>query len=155
MSILVASTQPIGTRRRVFGVILLAVISIFALRLVQLQVIEGGKYRLQADAQGIKKMTIQPVRGAMYDRNGYVVVGSDGSHSLYVTPNKFDARSRALVSAIVGIDTAEIVKLTTKYRINEYTPTRILRDIDDTTWAKLNEFYYEIDGVDLENDRTQ
>lgn len=152
MNVLVATTQPLSTRRRLFGLILLAVIGIFTLRLVQLQVIEGSEYRLQADAQGIKKMTIQPVRGAMYDRNGYVVVGSDGSHSLYITPNKFDDRSRLLVADMLGTDTAEINKLVARYKTNEYTPVRIVRDIDDTTWARLNEFYYDLDGVDLENE---
>ena len=147
-----SDSQLFTLRRNIFLVILSTVFILFTGRLIQLQIVQGSQYRLQADAQGIKKMTIQPVRGALYDRNGYVVVASEGSHSLYVTPNKFDQKSKQLISNIVDIDTAEITKLIDKYKVNPYTPTRILRDIDDTTWAKLNEFYYELGGTELENE---
>ena len=139
-------------RRNVFLVILAAVVLLFTGRLFQLQIVQGSQYRLQADAQGIKKMTIQPVRGAVYDRNGYVIVASQGSHSLYVTPNTFDWKSKQLIAKVVGIDTAEITRLIDRYKVNPYTPVRILRDIDDTTWAKLNEFYYLFGGTELENE---
>ena len=139
-------------RRNIFLTILALMFLVFTGRLIQLQIIQGSQYRLQADAQGIKKMTIQPVRGALYDRNGYVIVASEGSHSLYVTPNKFDQQSKELIAGIVGVDTSEITKLIDRYKVNPYSPVRILRDIDDTTWAKLNEFYYELGGTELENE---
>ena len=152
MSLVLDNDSSLQTRKTVFTVLLGVVLLLFAGRLVQLQIVEGGKYRLQADAQGIKKMTIQPVRGAFYDRNGYVVVGSDGSHTVYVTPNRFDDRSKELLAEIVGITTNEIDSLVKRYGTNDYTPARILRDINDTTWAKLNEYYYELGGVELENE---
>ena len=146
------SSDSLRTRKNVFLVLLVAVLGVFGARLVQLQIIEGGKYRLQADAQGIKRMTIQPVRGAFYDRNGYVVVGSDGSHTVYVTPNKFDEESRDRLAAILETEPEAIDSLILRYKTNEFTPARILRDIDDTTWARLNEFYHELSGVELENE---
>ncbi len=152
MALLLDSSTSLQTRKNVFMIILAAALLVLAARLVQLQIVEGGSYRLQADAQGIKRMTIQPVRGAFYDRNGYVVVGSDGSHTLYVTPNQFDERSRMLLSEIVGLETTELDSLIDRYKTNAYTPARILRDINDTTWAKLNEYYYELGGVELENE---
>ena len=105
------SSDSLRTRKNVFLVLLVAVLGVFGARLVQLQIIEGGKYRLQADAQGIKRMTIQPVRGAFYDRNGYVVVGSDGSHTVYVTPNKFDEESRDRLAAILETEPEAIDSL--------------------------------------------
>ena len=152
MALILENATSLQIRRNVFLAILSAVLLIFAGRLIQLQIVEGGAYRLQADAQGIKQMTIQPVRGAFYDRNGYVIVGSDGSHTLYVTPNKFDDRSKKLVSEIVSVSISDIDSLIDRYKTNPYTPARILRDIDDTTWARLNEYYHELGGVTLENE---
>ena len=152
MSSSTSDSHSITLRRNVFLGILVMVFLVFTGRLIQLQIIQGSQYRLQADAQGIKRMTIQPVRGALYDRNGYVIVASEGSHSLYITPNKFDEQSKEFVAKIVGMDTAEITELIDRYKVNPYSPVRILRDIDDTTWAKLNEFYYELGGTELENE---
>ncbi|MGE3802192.1 MAG: penicillin-binding transpeptidase domain-containing protein, partial [Candidatus Kapaibacterium sp.] len=147
-----SDSSSIMLRRNIFLTVVALMFIVFTGRLVQLQIIQGSQYRFQADAQGIKKMTIQPVRGALYDRNGYVIVASEGSHSLYITPNKFDKESKEWIAKIMGTDTSEITKLIDRYKINPYTPVRIFRDIDDTTWAKLNEFYYELGGTELENE---
>lgn len=152
MAIFSETSNQLGTRRNVFMAVMGIVVAIFIGRLIQLQIIQGSQYRLQADAQGIKQMTIQPIRGALYDRNGYIVVGSDGSHSLYVTPNTFDSASKKRVAELLSMSPKALDTLIKRYEVNEYSPARILRDIDDTTWAKLNEFYHELAGVELENE---
>lgn len=151
-SISSGSESNIVVRRNVFLLILVAVFLMFTGRLIQLQIVQGSQYRLQADAQGIKRMTIQPVRGALYDRNGYIIVASEGSHTVYVTPNKIDDNSKQVLATILATDTAEINGLISKYKINPFTPVRIFRDVNDTAWAKLNEHYHLLAGVELENE---
>lgn len=151
-SISAGSESNLALRRNVFLGVVLGVFLLFAGRLIQLQIVQGSQYRLQADAQGIKRMTIQPVRGALFDRNGYIVVASEGSHNLYVTPNKIDEGSKAVLARLMGTKPAYIDTLLNRYEINEYTPVRIFRDLNDTLWAKLNENYSELSGVELENE---
>ncbi len=151
-SISTGSDANIVLRRNIFLAILVAVFLVFTGRLIQLQIVQGSQYRLQADAQGIKRMTIQPVRGALYDRNGYIIVASEGSHTVYVTPNKIDDESKEVLARILRTDTAEINSLIRKYKINPFTPIRIFRDVNDTAWAQLNEYYHLLAGVELENE---
>lgn len=151
-SISTGSESNLALRRNIFLAFVLGVFLLFAGRLIQLQIVQGSQYRLQADAQGIKRMTIQPVRGALFDRNGYIIVASEGSHNLYVTPNKIDTGSRKVLAGIMGTTSAYIDTLISRYKINEYTPVRIFRDLNDTLWAKLNEHYAELSGVELENE---
>lgn len=151
-SISTGSDANIVLRRNIFLAILVAVFLVFTGRLIQLQIVQGSQYRLQADAQGIKRMTIQPVRGALYDRNGYIIVASEGSHTVYVTPNKIDDESKEVLARILHTDTAEINSLIRKYKINPFTPIRIFRDVNDTAWAQLNEYYHLLAGVELENE---
>lgn len=151
-SIVSGSESNITIRRNVFLIVVAAIFTLFVGRLIQLQIVKGSQYRLQADAQGIKRMTIQPVRGALYDRNGYIIVASEGSHTVYVTPNKIDQESKEILATILRRDTAEISELISRYKINPFSPVRIVRDVNDTAWAMLNEHYHELSGVELENE---
>lgn len=151
-SIATGSELNLARRRNIFLAIVIGAFFLFAGRLIQLQIVQGSQYRLQADAQGIKRMTIQPVRGALFDRNGYIVVASEGSHNVYATPNKIDDETRKVLARIMGTTPLYIDTLIDRYKINPYTPVRIFRDVNDTVWAKLNEYYPELSGVELENE---
>ncbi len=137
------------TRRNIF----LAIISLIALafigRLVQLQLIEGSEYRSRSEAQGIKQIPVEPVRGAMYDRFGHVVVADVPSYALYVTPNKLTADTKVELARILQTDTATINKRIERYKMNNFSPARIWRDLDRRAWAMLNEFHMDLSGVDV------
>jgi len=136
-------------RRTVFFIITGAIFAIFTARLVQLQLIEGTKYRLKSEAQGIKRITRTPNRGTIYDRYGNPIVGNVPAYSVSVTPNKINAETKLRLARIMGTDTAQINRLIKQYKTNDYTPVRIFRDVDHEAWARLNELHTELPGVDI------
>ena len=53
--------------------ILVVIIGIvFALRLIDLQIINGASYREQSEKKMLRETTIEAPRGEIYDRNGVV-----------------------------------------------------------------------------------
>jgi penicillin-binding protein 2 len=62
-----------ANRRPVFQYAFIAVIVVYLLRIFYLQVIDKN-YKVMADANALRKLTIYPSRGLIYDRNNTLVV---------------------------------------------------------------------------------
>jgi len=136
-------------RRRVFMTTSVVVLSIFALRLFQLQIIEGAEYRVRSDAQGIKKNVRMPIRGSIYDRYGRPIVANIPGYTVVITPNRITPKTKAMLARILRTDTTTINERINQYKTNEYSPVRVWRDVDARAWAMLNEHHTELRGVDI------
>lgn len=71
------------------NVILILVALIFGyyvLRLFNLQILQGETYRLQAEDNRTKEISIQTERGIIYDRNGNVLARNLASYNVIITP---------------------------------------------------------------------
>ncbi|MBS1912120.1 MAG: penicillin-binding protein 2 [Bacteroidetes bacterium] len=137
------------TRKRTFIGLLLLIFGAFTARLVQLQLIEGSEYRTRTEAQGIKQIVREPIRGAIYDRYGHPIVANIPSYTVLVTPNKLTPQSKALLARILATDTVTINDKIKQYKTNDYSPIRIWRDVDRQGWARLNELHTDLVGVDI------
>lgn len=136
-------------RKRAFLGAMLLILLAFTARLVQLQLIEGPEYRTRSEAQGIKQIVREPIRGAIYDRYGHPIVANIPSYTVLVTPNKLTPESKVMLARILATDTATINDKIKQYKTNDYSPVRIWRDVDRQAWARLNELHVELVGVDI------
>jgi penicillin-binding protein 2 len=136
-------------RKRAFLGVAAIVFSAFATRLVQLQIIEGSEYRSRSEAQGIKQVVREPIRGAIYDRYGHPIVANVPAYTVLVTPNKITVKSKLLLANILATDTNTLNDKIKQYKTNDYSPVRIWRDVDQMAWARLNELHLELEGVDI------
>lgn len=59
---------------------------VFAVRLYQLQVIEGESYRLIADENRFTSVSLPAARGIVYDRNGFQLVRNVPAFNVVITP---------------------------------------------------------------------
>ncbi len=145
------SDHSFGTpvRKYAFLAITAIVFTAFTLRLVQLQLIEGTQYRTRSESQGIKQNVIEPIRGAIYDRYNHPIVANIPSYSVLVTARKITPESKMLLARILKTDTNTINERIKQYKINDFSPVRIWRDVDHKAWAQLNELHTELVGVDL------
>jgi stage V sporulation protein D (sporulation-specific penicillin-binding protein) len=85
----------------VFAVFLVFLIS----RLAWLQLVRGGELQDKASAQWNRRLTVQPQRGSIYDRNGSLLAGSATAETIVAIPREIrdvDATARAL-APILGI----------------------------------------------------
>ena len=62
----------IMSRRRLFLFAVFLVLTLYAGRLGYLQLIQGNVYRVKAETQAIKEVTVAPFRGNIFDRNNEI-----------------------------------------------------------------------------------
>ena len=63
-----------------------AVGAIFVLRLLNLQILNGKTYSLQAESNRTKTISVAPPRGIIYDRNGILLARNTATYSIVITP---------------------------------------------------------------------
>jgi penicillin-binding protein 2 len=59
---------------------------LFAARLFNLQIVQYGDWATQAVANYTKTISIAPLRGIIYDRNGYILAHNVASYNVVITP---------------------------------------------------------------------
>lgn len=137
-------------RYKFFRYLIFAVISIFVLRLAQLQIIEGEKYKSVSEDQAIKRVRIEPFRGNLFDRSGKLIVHNEPSFSVTLTPASFDHSVLPLLSSILAMDTSEINSIVKKYQtFSKFNPIKIYRDADFRIISLIEEYNDELPGIDV------
>ncbi len=137
-------------RQRTFKIFTVLIFVMFALRLAQLQIIEGQEYRSESEAQALKRMRTEPFRGNLYDRKGRLFVHNEPSFSVTITPNEFKRESLKLLADILETDTTDILEKIGKFdHLSRFIPIKIFRDADKQTVSLLEEYNDYLPGVDI------
>lgn len=80
------SKQNFGNRKLVIGGIAVAIVIIYIIRLLTLQLLSDD-YKRNADSNAFRKDILFPSRGLIMDRNGKLMVYNDASYNILVTMN--------------------------------------------------------------------
>lgn len=137
-------------RKKIFLFIISAVGLLYGSRLVMLQILEGNKFRVKSEAQAIKQIFVEPVRGAMYDRNGEIIVHNAPAFSITITPNAFVPETAPFLAKLLGVTPEEILdKVMTLKKKNAFTPIKIMRDVEYSVIAAIEENKEFLPGVDV------
>lgn len=138
------------TRRRILSLVAIAIGLFFIGRLIQLQVLEGSEYRSKSETQAIKQLVIEPVRGAMMDRNGLLIVRNSPSFSVTITPGEFRPEELPYLASLLQIKEEDLGKQIERYRkMNAFIPVKIYRDADISIIAAIEENRMLLPGVDI------
>ncbi|MBU1014430.1 MAG: penicillin-binding protein 2 [Bacteroidetes bacterium] len=139
-------TKSYAHRKTVIITIVVIIGVIYIARLFFLQVIDD-RYKLSAENNVLRKITIYPARGLIKDRNGELLVYNEASYDLFVTPN-----------LVIDIDTAELCKLLKidnntflelLYKAKSYSkvkPSIFLEQISKEDFGYLEERLYKFPG---------
>lgn len=142
---------------------LVALIAVLA-RLVQLQLIQGDRYREAAQANQIRLIPVDAPRGLIYDRRGRVIVRSRPSFVVALIPSEVkdvDGELARLANTI-GVPESDLQQQLlhhhgVNYRNFEevaayepYGPVILATDIPLAKVSKLSEILDDLPGVDLE-----
>jgi penicillin-binding protein 2 len=127
----------ISRRAVIAGGLKLSVFGIIASRLFNLQVLNGKKYKLQADGNRIRLSLICPDRGKILDCNNEILAENDAQFRLIFDGAYRDyfETSIPIVSEILDLDPEAAERLEEKYtqiRINNQTVI-----IDSLSWEQL------------------
>lgn len=141
--------EELNSRKKVILFFLFLTFSVFALRLVQLQFIYNEKYGKLSDVNSIRTLVITPLRGYIYDRNGFLIVDNKPSYTVTVVPAEFDTSKAKLLASILQMDRQELIeKINKEAKYNRFARAKIKRDIDFKTLSLIEELHTELQGVD-------
>ena len=142
-------------RQRVTGVMIcvLAAFAVLLLRLVYLQVIKGEEYRLLSLNNRIRLQSIDPPRGLIYDRNGFVMVENRPSFDVSITlkdAGKIDATVRKVADHL-EVPPEELMQvLKTSKGISAYKPIMLKQDIGRNALAAIEAHKYDLPGITVD-----
>ena len=92
-------------RMQILHIVVLFIFAVIAGRLFYLQIIDGKRYAQQSKINTLRRETLYPPRGEVFDRNGEYLVQSKECYDLMVVANDMDKHGfdTALMCAITGI----------------------------------------------------
>jgi penicillin-binding protein 2 len=141
------------TRVRIYAGVVVAVFLLLGLRLVQLQGMNGTTDNGIPPGSAVREQAVQASRGAMYDRNGTLLVDNQPTYTILLTPRYFDRSKSRLLADLLGVpDSTVQQKLDEARSRNAFRPTPSFREVSFETFSRVQEHLYELPGVsyDLE-----
>ena len=139
--------EPISRHAFIMGAFGVAAIAGVA-RLADYQLFNADRYRAEADARRLSSQILYAKRGAIYDRNGNVLVQSVECSNVYVNPMLIDKKQRkkvvrALVDAL-GVEEDDVAAIVKKETTFAYVKRQVDQDDADALMKK------NLPGVELE-----
>lgn len=119
---------------------------IFILRLFYLQNIDRT-YKQFAANQVMRKITLYPARGFIYDRNNNLMVYNKPAYDLMVIPREVKPFDTTELCRIIQLDRVELREAIRKARIySRYKPSIVVGQISQNIYAPLQEKLYKYPG---------
>ncbi len=119
---------------------------LFMIRLLVLQVINKDYAELAKD-RTVRKVTVYPDRGQMYDRNGKLIVHNKPIYNLMVIPSQVKDMDTLRFCRMLGIDTIYFQeKLAEAKRYSPLHASVFLPQIEGEEFARMEEYMYEFPG---------
>jgi penicillin-binding protein 2 len=138
-------------RIRIFVAVVLAVLGILCGRLVQLQLIRGDAYWGESRNNAVRQQWVQPARGAIYDRNGALLVDNEPSYTIMLTPRYFDASKTGVLADLLEVpDTTVTKKLEAARDWSVFRASRSFREVPFNVFSRVQESRYMLPGVSYE-----
>jgi penicillin-binding protein 2 len=158
------SWEPPNWRVAGFVAFVVLALGVLLVRLVQVQILGGARYRAAAMANQVRLIPVAAPRGIIYDRDGVVLVRSRPSFVVGLIPSQVadvDAELTTLSQAL-GIDVDVLrYRLFHHHGVNyrsfdevvtyePYGPVLLAEDLPVAKVARLSEVLSDLPGVDLE-----
>ena len=136
----------LSERKYIVIAIFVIVAVVFIVRLLILQVFDDS-YILSAENNVLRKITIYPNRGRIYDRNGELLVYDEAAYDLLVIPRQVKNIDTAEFCSILNIsDSVFKVKMEKARKYSRYKPSIFLEQISKHEFGYLEEKLYKFPG---------
>ncbi len=103
------SNENLRKRIVLTGYVIILIFSIFLLRLWQLQVLEGKRYRSTSESNKIKALNIAAPRGIIYDRNGRALVKNGPYYSASLIPGAAPDIDTGTLSSLLDMEEEDLM----------------------------------------------
>jgi penicillin-binding protein 2 len=153
-------TQNLGVRVGTIQIIAFVLLSILGARLYYLQIVKGEYYDEKAENQRIRLIPIPAPRGAIFDRNGKILVDSRPTYNVTLSNEpikKIDVTDRIDDYARgLNVDRQYVIERLTLIKKQNEFETMVLKEnatIQDITWVEAHSMEYPELRVELQPQR--
>ena len=135
----------------VLKVLLLVAVAVLAVRVWDLQIREGPYYRDLAVNNRTRSVLLEPARGLVYDRNGFLLANNAPSFNLYVTLEDVKDRE-AMVNGLVRLINLDETRLRKKLaeRGSRLAPRKIKGSLTLREAALVESHRLDLPGVSIQ-----
>ncbi|MEY2830702.1 MAG: penicillin-binding protein 2 [Bacteroidota bacterium] len=134
-----------SSRKAVFQYIFIGVIAIFLLRLFYLQIVDKT-YKHLADENALRKITIYPSRGSMYDRKSKLIVCNQAQYDLMIVPREVKKFDTLLFCQLLEIDKPALLSNLKKAYQTPYKPSVFLKQLPQRVYSRFEENLFNFPG---------
>ena len=139
-------TNQYSERKYIIGGIIILISIIFIIRLLNLQVLDN-KYKLSANNNSQRNVTIHPPRGLIYDRNNNLLVYNEATYDIMVIPNQLEPFDTNLLAELLMVDKDYIDKNLYKAKhFSYYKPSLFLKQLSVKSYGQFQENIYKFPG---------
>jgi penicillin-binding protein 2 len=117
--------------------VIIGVFAVICLRLIQLQIIEGDKYRKFSESNRLKILSTPAPRGIIYDRNGVPLVKNIPLYSVYMMYDPAKKQDLGELASLVGMERQEIEARLTKKDNSPFVPVKLRQGLSFQEVARI------------------
>lgn len=126
--------------------ILLCLVGLLALRMAQLQVLQGPRYSRLSDRNRIRRVTLLAPRGRILDRNGKVIADNRPSFTVSVVPSELPDTVVPRLARLLKLDPDAIASRLGPGAAHS-RPAKLRRNLDQPTFLRIEENRFRLPGV--------
>jgi penicillin-binding protein 2 len=130
--------------------LMLLILLVYTVRLWQLQIIDGAKYRYQSENNRIRLEEIHAPRGIIFDRNGTPLVENRPAYHLLLIREDVQDMKKTIeeISALTGHSVEELNSVVEANKNTpKFLPIRLLSDLDRDCLARIEAQRVRLPGV--------
>ena len=155
MSLKPSPEETPGLRRRfvVSSLIVAGIFCVLALRLWYLQVLGVDHYRKLSERNRIRYLAIEAPRGAIFDRNGTLLVDNRPAFTVSALRQEIDGREQLFhnLARLLDVDEAQLEEHWRKGEgLPRYRPLPLLEDVGREAMEKVQENSVDLPGILVE-----
>ena len=152
-----SKNDPYINRSVIIGITVAIIALVYMVQLFNLQIVDK-KYRDFADSNAFYKKPLYPSRGAMYDRNGELLVYNQATYDVMMVSREMNDFDTIDFCNTLAIDDSIFMTLDSVMRdrrknpgYSSYTPQRFMSKLNVREYAMLQEKLYKFPGIYLQN----
>ncbi len=146
------TTDHFARAGNILRIAIVAVLGVFIVRLMYLQVIRGAEYLQRSETQAIKQRARIPSRGCMYDRNGVMIVRNEPAFTITLTPSDVDTTTFPFLARLLHMPLEQLRTIYARALPYRFQEVPIVRDAPLSVVAAIEEHYAELPGIEIRTD---
>jgi len=134
----------------IISYVVIATFLLLIMRLWQLQVLQGSKYRELSEANRLRIITIPAPRGILFDRNGIPLVRNSSYYCASIIYGEFDRGKIDLLSKVLNMPAEEILGKINEEGQSPFTPIKLKQGISFNEVAYIESRRSDFPGLIIE-----